>query len=381
MITAGRALRLSYTRWAYTFPDMQRDNASVTVEAATLRQFDTIIDARTPLEYAEDHIPGAVSAPVLDDAQRAEIGTMYKQVSAFEAKKIGAALVAKNVASHIEAHFSKMPKGWKPLVYCWRGGKRSGAMAHILREVGWDAKTLEGGYRAYRRFVVAELAVRPGDFEFVVIHGPTGSGKSRLLGELARADAQVLDLEGLAAHRGSVLGNLPDRRQPPQKMFESELLRALQRLDPSKPVFVEGESKKIGQLHVPDALIERMRASECVVIETTVETRVALLLDEYRHFLEDRSVLDTQLDCLTALHGRERIAEWKALAARGEWPEFVRRLLVEHYDPAYRRSSLKNFSRLPHARKVHIASMDAFEGTAAALRETGRAVQGADLAA
>src|ERR1041384_5034598 len=158
------------------------------------KDFDAVIDARTPAEYALDHIPGAVSAPVLDDAQRAEVGTLYKQVSPFEAKKLGAALVAKNVAAHIEQHFREKPMDWKPLVYCWRGGKRSGAMAHILREVGWDAATLEGGYRAYRRWVVDQLSSLPLDFQFVVIHGPTGSGKSRLLAALARAGAQVLDL-------------------------------------------------------------------------------------------------------------------------------------------------------------------------------------------
>src|SRR3954470_4878966 len=145
------------------------------------KDFSTVIDARTPAEYALDHIPGAVSAPVLDDAQRAEVGTLYKQVSAFEAKKLGAALVAKNVAAHIEKHFSRKPKDWKPLVYCWRGGKRSGAMAHILREIGWDATTLEGGYRSYRRWVVDQLETLPLLFDFRVVHGPTGSGKSRLL--------------------------------------------------------------------------------------------------------------------------------------------------------------------------------------------------------
>ena len=183
--------------------------------------FDTIIDARTPSEFAEDHIPGAISAPVLDDAQRAEVGTMYKQVSAFEAKKVGAALIARNVAAHVEKLWKEKEKTWKPLVYCWRGGKRSGAMAHILQEVGWEAATLPGGYKAYRRWVVQELEGKPLELEYIVVHGPTGSGKSRLLASLKAAGAQVLDLESLAAHRGSVLGRLPGEAQPPQKLFES----------------------------------------------------------------------------------------------------------------------------------------------------------------
>ncbi|HEX9397336.1 MAG TPA: tRNA 2-selenouridine(34) synthase MnmH [Burkholderiales bacterium] len=319
-----------------------------------LESFDAIIDARTPSEYALDHIPGALSAPVLDDAERAEVGTLYKNVSQFEAKKVGAAMVAKNVSFHINNLFKNKEKTWHPLVYCWRGGKRSAAMAHILREVGWNAETLPGGYKAYRRWVVEQLADVPLDFQ--VIHGPTGSGKSRLLAALARAGAQVLDLEDLAAHRGSVLGNLPDRPQPTQKWFESLLVQHLNDFDQDKIVFVEGESKKIGQLQVPDALMARMRAAPCLVLETSLETRVALLLDEYRHFLADRANLERQLDCLVALHGREKIAGWKALAERGAWPEFVAALLAEHYDPAYRRSSMHNFARLADARVVKIAS-------------------------
>jgi len=332
------------------------------------KQFDAIIDVRSPAEYAADHIPGAISAPVLDDAERAEVGTLYKQVSPFDAKKIGASLIARNVASHVQRLFKDKPKSWHPLVYCWRGGKRSGAMAHILREIGWNAETLEGGYKAYRRWVVAQLQSLPSSLEFVVIHGPTGSGKSRLLGALKRVGAQALDLEDLAAHRGSVLGNLPDRPQPSQKMFDSLLLKELSALLPSKPVFVEGESKKIGELQVPDALMERMRASPCVVLETNVEVRVDLLLDEYRHFLADRRALEKQLDCLVALHGRERIAAWKSI---DDWRELVARLLVEHYDPAYRRSSMRNFTQLPKAEKVRIAAADdsAFERAASAVIE------------
>jgi tRNA 2-selenouridine synthase len=322
------------------------------------RRYDTIIDCRSPGEYAEDHIPGAVSAPVLDDAERATVGTMYKQVSAFDAKKLGAALVAKNVARHVETLFSAKGRDWRPLVYCWRGGKRSGAMAHVLREIGWDAQTLPGGYREYRRFVVAELERLPERFDLRVIHGPTGSGKSRLLAALRRAGAQVLDLEDLAAHRGSVLGNLPDRPQPTQKWFESLLLQELGALDAAKPVFVEGESKKIGQLQVPEALIARMRASPCVRVEAPLELRITLLLDEYRHFLADPAALGAQLDCLAGLYGREKIAAWKALVARGAWRDFVAAMLLEHYDPAYRRSSQRNFAQLADAEALALAAAD-----------------------
>jgi tRNA 2-selenouridine synthase len=336
-----------------------------------LRSFDTIIDCRSPSEYAEDHIPGAISAPVLDDAERATVGTLYKQRSPFDAKKLGAALVAKNVARHVRTLFAGKGPGWRPLVYCWRGGKRSGAMAHVLREIGWDAETLPGGYREYRRGAVKALQDLPAGFSFEVVHGPTGSGKSRLLAALRRAGAQVLDLEELAAHRGSVLGNLPQRPQPTQKWFESMLLHELRGLHAGRPVFVEGESRKIGQVQVPEALIAAMRASRCVVIDTAIEVRVTLLLDEYRHFVENPAALETQLDCLVGLHGRETIARWKSLAARGAWRDFVALLLMEHYDPAYRRSSLHNFVRLPEAKHVAVDSAEerAFEAAARELAE------------
>jgi tRNA 2-selenouridine synthase len=336
-----------------------------------LSSYDTVIDCRSPSEYAEDHIPGAISAPVLDDAERAKVGTLYKQASPFDAKKLGAALVAKNVARHVETLFAGRDRGWRPLVYCWRGGKRSGAMAHILREVGWDAGTLPGGYREYRRCVLSRLETVPQHLQFKVIHGPTGSGKSRLLGALRRAGAQVLDLEHLAAHRGSVLGNLPDRPQPSQKWFESQLLHELDRLDPQRAVFVEAESKKIGQLQVPEALIAAMRASPCVALDTATEARVSLLLEEYRHFVESPALLEAQLDCLVALHGRERIAGWKALAARGAWRDFVAAVLSEHYDPAYRRSSQTNFLQLAQARRLALRSADdeAFNGAVRELLE------------
>ena len=331
---------------------------SVAISSRIFAQFDAILDVRSPAEYAEDHIPRAVSCPVLDNEERAKIGILYKQTSSFEAKRAGSALVAKNIAHLVETVFAHKSPAWKPLVYCWRGGKRSAAMAHVLREIGWDARTLEGGYKSYRKHVVETLSELPQRFRFRVVHGVTGSGKSRVLRAMKKAGAQTLDLEELAAHRGSVLGNLPERPQPSQKMFESLLLRELSLLDAGKPVHVEGESRKIGQLQVPTALIEAMRASECVVLEAGLETRVALLMDEYQHFFGNLAALGTQLDCLVELHGRDRIAEWKGLAERGEWRALVARLLEEHYDPAYKRSAARNFARLPDAPVLKVPAAD-----------------------
>src|SRR5471032_1133073 len=250
-----------------------------------LGAFDAIIDVRSPSEFAEDHLPGAINLPVLNDEQRVRVGTLYKQTSAFEAKKLGAALVAKNIARHIEDGFLGHPHDWKPLVYCWRGGNRSGAMAHILARIGWPAAQLDGGYKAFRAHVNAALE-QPPALSFKVICGTTGSGKSRLLEVLNANGAQVLDLEQLAAHRGSVLGNLPSQPQPRQKAFETAIWHALRSFDPALPVFVESESKKVGNLRVPAALMDTMRASDCIALTLSRENRVRLLMEDYAHFTD-----------------------------------------------------------------------------------------------
>jgi tRNA 2-selenouridine synthase len=321
-----------------------------------LDAFDTVIDVRSPSEFALDHLPGALNCPVLDDEERARVGTMHKVDSAFAARRHGAALVARNIARHLEQQFADKPRHWRPLVYCWRGGQRSGAMVHVLTAVGWPARQLEGGYRAFRRHVVAALEELPRRFRLRIVCGPTGSGKSRLLRHLARCGAQVLDLEDIARHRGSVLGALPQAPQPSQKNFETQLWSALRALDPRRPVFAESESRKVGQLRLPDALIEHMRGSECVQLQLPTDARIRLLRDEYEHFELDSPALMRQLDCLVALHGHERVAAWKELAAGQRWDDMVGRLLQEHYDPAYHRSINRNFLRADSARRVVLDS-------------------------
>lgn len=325
---------------------------TVVATVAQLDQFDEIIDVRTPPEFREDHIPGAVNFPVLTEVERERVGTIYKQISSFEAKKIGAVMVARNITRHIEDYFASKPKNWRPLIYCWRGGKRSGAMAHILSEIGWKVARLEGGYKAYRRRVTDDLATLPQAFQFHVVCGPTGSGKSRFLQALAAAGGQVLDLEQLAAHRGSVLGNLPDAPQPTQKMFDSQIWHRLRHFDPGKPVYVEAESKKVGQLRVPDALIERMWQGHCVLVEVASAQRVQLLKEEYAHFIADPQSLLQKVACLKELHSKERLAHWNTLAQTGHWDEFVLDMLVSHYDPAYHRSTLKHYPQLNQATVV-----------------------------
>ncbi|MCH2218947.1 MAG: tRNA 2-selenouridine(34) synthase MnmH [Dechloromonas sp.] len=282
---------------------MKRPNPTV----ADLAAYDEIIDVRSPSEFAEDHIPGAINCPVLDDAQRAEVGTLYKQVSPFEAKKIGAALVSENIGRHLKERFLDRPKSWKPLIYCWRGGERSGSMTTVFRAIGWNAGQLDGGYKSWRSHVIAQLDELPTRYRFIVLCGATGNAKTRILQALGKRGAQILDLETLASHKGSVLGVLPDQPQPSQKAFETALLASLSGLDPQRPVFVEAESRKIGNLHVPEALIERIRQSDCVTVDATHEARVSFLLKDYDYFLGRPELLASRLEVLRSQHSRETL--------------------------------------------------------------------------
>lgn len=349
-----------------------------TASADSLDGFDAIIDTRSPAEFAEDHLPGAINCPVLDDAQRAEVGTLYKQNSPFAARRVGAALVAENIAHHLRTAFADRPKHWRPLVYCWRGGQRSGAMTIVLRQVGWDARQLEGGYKAYRRRVVTELAALPLPLEFVVIGGPTGSAKSRVLQALAERGEQVLDLEALASHKGSVLGLVPGQPQPSQKAFESALWRALARLDREHPVFVEAESRKIGRLQVPETLIERMRAARGVAIDAPLAARVEFLIGDYDYMLRDPEYLIGRIEALRPLRGNETVDRWIDLARDQHWSELVESLLNNHYDPLYRKSQELNYRAHGSPATVTAARLDSagIAQLAAAIATTQSTTQG-----
>jgi tRNA 2-selenouridine synthase len=308
-----------------------------------LGEFDAIIDVRSPGEFADDRIPGAINCPVLSNDERAKVGTIYKQVSPFEARKIGAALIARNIAAHLEAHFLDKPKDWRPLVYCWRGGQRSGIFTHFLREIGWDAHRIEGGYKTWRRHVIEQLEALPPRLSFRVVSGATGNAKSRVLEALARMGAQVLHLEALAAHKGSVLGALPDTPQPPQRLFETTLHQALSSFDPAQPIFVEAESRRIGVLHLPDALIDAIRTSPCLRIEASLAARVDFLLRDYDYFLANPDWLADKVRHLKGLQSNETIERWQAMAAAGEMPALFRELIEKHYDPLYQKSQEKNY--------------------------------------
>ncbi|CAH2936948.1 MAG: Selenophosphate-dependent tRNA 2-selenouridine synthase [uncultured Paraburkholderia sp.] len=313
--------------------------------------FDEIIDVRTPLEFADDHIPGAMNAPVLSNEERVIVGTMYKQVSPFEATKVGAALVARNIARHLETTFADRPRNWRPLVYCWRGGKRSGSVTTLFNMIGWPARQLDGGYKTYRRATVEALATLPAQFRYVALVGPTGSGKTRLLAALHEAGAQTLDLEALGAWAG-----VP---QPSQKGFDTRLVSALRGFDPARPVFVEAESRRIGAITLPLALLHTFHHGVCVEVATSREDRSAFLLHDYAHLFDDPESLKAQLQRLIGLHSRERVAGWQKLVDENRRAELANALIELHYDPAYARSSHQHFVHLPQALQVRFRPNDA----------------------
>ena len=317
---------------------------------AELERFDTVIDARTELEHAHDHIPGALNWPSLNNEERVLIGTLYKQVSPFEAKKRGAALVARNISGHIEREVLDKPKGWKPLVYCWRGGNRSGALATVLSAIGFHVTLLEGGYKAFRHAVLADIPNLVQPLQWRVLCGPTGCGKTRLLHALQTQGAQVLDLEGLARHRSSVLGHLPGIEQPSQKMFDTLVWSALRSFDPSQPVYVESESKKVGDVRIPDALMDAMRASPCIHVQLSTSERVALLLEDYGHFVSDPAHFIRRLRTLAEMRGNQQVNAWITAVQEDRIGEVVEALLNSHYDPMYTQSIGRSFVQFEHAR-------------------------------
>ena len=338
---------------------------------ASLASFDTVIDARSPSEHGLDHVPGAINWPTLNDAERAEIGTLYKQVNPLEARKRGAVLAARNIADHIERHALDKPKSWRPLVYCWRGGQRSGSLATVLGAIGFHVTLIEGGYRAWRAALLADLPTAALRLSFRVVCGPTGSGKTRLLHALQQQGAQVIDLEALARHRSSVLGHVPGMPQPSQKRFDSLVWAALREADPARAVYIESESKKVGNLRLPDTLMDVMRSSPCVALELADDERVALLMEDYPHFLHDADMFCRRLEALTERVGKATVQTWITAVRAGETPAVVRTLLASHYDPLYASSTGRNFTFWPQASKHRLQNRhpSSFASVARAIRD------------
>lgn len=322
------------------------------VTVADRQAFDVLIDARAPAEFAIDHLPGAINCPVLSDEERHIVGTLYKQQGAFEARRVGGAMVAENLARHLRERFADKPINWKPLVYCWRGGMRSGSMVTWLRLVGWDAQQLSGGYKAWRRHVIVQIAALSPRLSLRVVCGPTGSAKTRLLEALAAQGEQVLDLEGLARHRGSVLGAWPGVAQPAQTAFETTLAHTLERFDLARPVYVEAESSRIGRISVPMALLQQLRSSPCVDVVASHDARLEFLLRDYANLGDDPERLATQLHSLRELRGTDVTTRWQSWARSGDLAPLFAELMALHYDPLYARSQSNNLSQWQNRQRV-----------------------------
>lgn len=336
-------------------------------------RFDDIIDVRAPSEFAEDHLPGAINLPVLNDEERAQVGTIYKQISPFDARKIGAALVAANAARHIAGPLKDRDGGWRPLIYCWRGGQRSGALATILAQVGWRVTRIEGGYKSWRGLVVRRVQEQGFPSPVIVLDGNTGSAKTAILHRLGAKGHQIVDLEGLANHRGSLFGAMGD--QPSQKMFEGRLASALDALDPTRPVIVEAESSRIGVLELPKAVWAGVKDAPRIALRVPVAARAAYSARDYRDVTEDPLRLETILQRLASLHPAERISGWMRLAADGNWQTLAEALMRDHYDPRYEKHRARYADR--GALSVTLDDLDDLDHAADAVAD---ALPGLDLA-
>jgi tRNA 2-selenouridine synthase len=299
--------------------------------------FDTVIDVRSPAEFAVDHIPGAINLPALSNDERATVGTIYKQVSPFEARKLGASLVARNVADHIAQAMADRDGSWRPLVYCWRGGQRSGSFASILAQIGWRTDTVQGGYQTFRRLVHEAVYDTPLPHRIILLDGNTGTAKTALLSRLAAEAVQVIDLEGLANHRGSLLGGNA-QGQPSQRAFETGIALALHRLDPARPVLLEAESSKIGRLIIPPVLWAAMCAAHRIVVHAPLAARAAYLAQAYADIAADPDDMARRLMPLRYLRGHDVVDHWLDLLRAGDLTGFASALMDQHYDPAYAKS-------------------------------------------
>lgn len=351
---------------------MSVESIAATALLPLLDSFDMIIDARSEDEYALDRLPGAVNWPTLGNAERHAIGTLYKQVNPFEARKRGAAIAAHNIAQHITRDVMDKPRQWRPLTYCWRGGQRSGSLSLVLGQIGFRVTIIEGGYKAFRAAIVADTARLAEALDFRVVCGTTGSGKTRLLHALQRCGAQVLDLEALAVHRSSVLGAVPGQPQPSQKAFDTRVWDCLRRFDPARPVYVESESRKVGNVAVPEVLMEAIRRGACLNLVLEDSERVLLLLEDYDYFVRHPETFCLRLDVLTEIKGKATVKAWKDKVAEGRLADVVQDLLTQHYDPVYLQSMGRNFVRYPQA-----AVLQPVDRTSGAMDEVARALLGA----
>lgn len=350
----------SRLRWGHDMPASIETVGAVVhphqLEVQDWPSYAMVIDARSPREYAEDHIPGAVNLPVVGDAEYAEVGTTHRS-DKHAAYLIGVEYSLRNIAAQIRPLISRFTPRDRFLVYCFRGGKRSRLWADNLRTIGFEVDVLAGGWKNYRRWVRAGLESLPRAFSYRVLCGPTGCGKTRVLHELERQGEQVLELEGMARHRGSLLGDLPGVAQPSQKLFDTLLLETLRQFDARRTVWIEAESKKIGDLQLPDALNDAMHHSPVVNLTAPMAERVRLWREDYPHFASDPVEMVRKLDPLKPLVGKEVLSRWHAFADAGQVDDLFESVMTQHYDPCYIRSTRRDRGGSVEERSVALSSL------------------------
>jgi len=288
----------------------------------------SVIDVRSPGEYACGHIPGAVNIPLFDDSQRAEVGTIYRQEGNLKAVLRGIDLAAPEMSLKLKGALSIVRDG-RVLVHCWRGGMRSEAMAWLFSMGGITTSVLEGGYKSYRNFILEELA-KPR--RYILLGGLTGSGKTQILKQLASGNHQVTDLEGLACHKGSAFGALGQPFQPTTEHFANLLHSSLSEMNPERLIWLEDESRNIGTVFMPDGFYGRMQESPVVALMMSIDTRLPRLLEEYSAFPPE--LIRTSVLKISRRLGGEKTKEAIAAIDRKDFSTAIR-ITLEYYDRAY----------------------------------------------
>ena len=290
------------------------------------KKFDYILDARSPLEFEESHIPGAINFFVLNNKEREEVGSIYKNISKTKAKKIALPYILKNISKHIPNH--DIPAGSKVLVYCARGGKRSSALQTILSELDIMIYKLNNGYKAYRQWVINYLSTFPHN-KFIVLGGNSGCGKSELIEQLPCS----IDLEKLANHYGSVFGD--KGKQPSQKQFENNLSSSLMSLNPNTPIFIEAESRRIGKIYLPNTLYQKMQNGLNIEITSPIEDRVNRILGYYGDITHKN--FQENLDKIKKFISNKIYNQLQILYSNGDLKKVAKILLQEYYDKVYKK--------------------------------------------
>lgn len=326
------------------------------LEIQPFSSYALIIDARTPGEYEADHIPNAKNLPVVYQDEFAQVGILHKH-DTHRAYMLGVSAALRTMSTHISEHISEYKPNDRILVYCFRGGKRSKLWADTLRTIGFRVDTIQGGWKAYRRWIMASLPSACKGFEYRVIAGSTGTGKTRLLHALEAEGEQVLDLEGLASHRGSLIGDLPNEAQPSQKFFDTLLFDKLRSFRTDRYVWVESESKKIGRIQIPTALYETMHRSPVLLLDAPIEERVRLWHEDYAHFEKDLNGMLDKMQYVVEIIGKKLFAEWRELASQGNASELFRSMMLDYYDRLYKSSLTKNYADLANAFRLNPESL------------------------